>query len=242
MSLFSTIGNALGSVFTSVTSSASSKSWGDIIGTGLQVGSSLMTSKAQNQAANVAYQNDQLAAQSQLIQAGAQLRASAAEQNEGTYKQIEYNRLANEQTQNASRALTAAAQKAFLIRRAGKETAETALAGYAASGVVTGTGTAAYVPAYIVGRAEEDAFSAYQEGRDTAEQYTNQASAYINAGNQAKSASDTAAAGIREQADAMSALAAMTKNNASASLSASHTSNTANLLASAGSIASQWFR
>lgn len=235
MSLFGSIADTIGSVF-------SSKSWTDIIGTGLKVGGSLLSNHAQSQASQAQYQSQLQTADSQLIQASAQLRAAAAEQQDGTYKQIEYNRLAQEARDNAARATVNAAQKAYLIKRQGKETAENALAGYAASGVVSGVGTAAYVPAFIVGRAGEDAFSAFQEGQDSADQYTKQANAYITAGNQAKSASDTAAAGIREQADALSALAATTRDIAGQNYQSSKNSNWANLLSSAGSIASQWFK
>lgn len=238
MSIFSAIGSALGNVTSSL---LGDHSWTDIIGTGLKVAGTVTSSKAASQSANVAYQAQMQQAQSQLIQSSAQLRAAAAQQQEGTYKQIEYNRLAAEQRENAGRSLANAAIKAALLRRAGRETAENALAGYAASGVVSGTGSAAYVPAYIVGRAEEDAYSAFQEGKDTANQYTKQANAYITAGQQAKSASDTAAKGTREQADALSQLANMTKSGASAAKNAAGTSNLANLLGSAGNIASQWF-
>lgn len=234
MSLFGSVADAIGSVF-------GDKSWTDIIGTGLKVGGSLLGSHAQSQASQAQYQSQLQTADSQLIQSSAQLRAAAAEQQEGVYKQIEYNRLSQEARENAARATANAAQKAYLIRRQGKETAENALAGYAASGVVSGAGTAAYVPAFIVGRAGEDAFSAFQEGQDSADQYTRQADAYINAGNQARSASDTAAAGIREQADALSQLAATTRNIAGQNYQSAKTSNWASLLGSAGNIASQWF-
>lgn len=234
MSLFGSVADAIGSVF-------GHKSWTDIIGTGLKVGGSLMSSHAQSQSSQAQYQNQLLSADSQLVQSTAQLRAAAAEQQDGVYKQIEYNRQAQEARENAARATATAAQKAYLIRRQGKETAENALAGYAASGVVSGTGTAAYVPAFINGRAGEDAFSAFQEGQDSANQYSRQADAYINAGNQARSASDTAAAGIREQADALSQLSAATRNIAGQNYQSSKTSGWASLLGSAGNIASQWF-
>jgi len=244
MSIFSTIGSAitggLSSLWDSAVASVSSHSWTDIIGTGLKVGGSLMSNNAQNKATNAQYAIEQQNAQSQLIQSEAQLRAAAAQQQEGTYKQIEYNRLADEARENASRATINAAQKAYLIRRAGKETAENALAGYAASGVVSGQGSAAYVPAFIVGRAEEDAFSAFQEGKDSADQFTKQAAAYVTAGNQTKAASDTAAAGVREQADALARLSAQTSSIAGQNKSASNTSSTATLLGSLGSIAQQW--
>lgn len=236
MSIWSSIGNAITSV-----AGGSSHSWGDIIGAGLQVGGSLMQASASNQASNVQFQNDRLAAQSQLIQSAAQMRAAAATAKEGEYKQIEYYRQATEAYDNANRATVNAAVKSALLRRAGKETAENALAGYAGSGVVSGTGSAAYVPAYIVGRAEEDAFSAFQEGKDTADQYTRQAEAYIKAGGQAREASDTAAAGIREQADAMANLANQMAGVASQNKSANNTNTIANLLGSAGSIAAKWF-
>ncbi|MGG6196150.1 hypothetical protein ACQV2B_18980 [Pantoea allii] len=234
MSLFGSVADAIGSVF-------GDKSWTDIIGTGLKVGGSLLSNHAQSQASQAQYQNQLLSADSQLVQSTAQLRAAAAEQQDGVYKQIEYNRLAQEARDNAARATATAAQKAYLIRRQGKETAENALAGYAASGVVAGTGTAAYVPAFINGRAGEDAFSAFQEGQDSADQYSRQADAYVNAGNQARSASDTAATGIREQADALSQLSAATRNIAGQNYQSAKTSGWASLLGSAGNIASQWF-
>lgn len=233
MSLFGSIADTIGSVF-------SGKSWTDIIGTGLKVGGSLLSSHAQSQASQAQYQSQVQTADSQLIQSSAQLRAAAAQQQDGVYRQIEYNRQAQEARENAARATANAAQKAYLIKRQGRETAENALAGYAASGVVAGEGTAAYVPAFIAGRAGEDAFSAFQEGQDTASQYTKQADAYVNAGNQARSASDTAAAGIREQADALTRLAASTRNIAGQNYKSAKTSNWASLLGSAGNIASQW--
>lgn len=244
MSIFSSIGNAImggvSSLWDSASKSVSSHSWTDIIGTGLKVGGSLMSNSAQNKATSAQYAIEQQNAQSQLIQSQAQLRAAAAQQQEGTYKQIEYERLAQEARENASRAVVNAAQKAFLIRRAGRETAENALAGYAASGVVSGTGSAAFVPAFITGRAEEDAYSAFQEGKDSADQFTKQATAYVTAGQQSKSASDTAAAGIREQADALANLSAQTSQIAKQNQSAGNTSSTATLLGSLGSIAQQW--
>lgn len=217
-------------------------SWTDILGTGLQAGGSLLSAYSSSQATSAQYQSDLATSQSQLIQSAAQLRASAATQQEGTYKQIEYNRLAQESYDNAQRATLNAAIKQALIRRAGRETAENALAGYAASGVVSGTGSAAYVPAYIVGRAEEDAFSAFYEGQDQASQLTKQGNAYVTAGQQAKSASDIAAAGIREQADALAQLASTTKSVAGKNKSSSNVGTAATLLGSLGSIASAWFK
>lgn len=239
MSIFSTIGNVLSSGWDSL---SGSHSWTDIIGTGLKVGGSLMQSHANNQAADTTYKNEMLGAKSQLIQSQAQLRAAAAQQQEGTYKQIEYNRQAADAYENANRATINAAIKSALIRRAGRETAEDAHAGYAASGVVSGTGSAAYVPAFIIGRAEEDAFSSFQEGADSANQYRKQAQALISAGQQAKQASDIAAKGTRDQADALAALAGQMENIAGQNKSSAKTSNVANLLGTAGSIASQWFK
>lgn len=238
MSIFSTIGNVLSSGWDAI---KGDHSWTDIIGTGLKVGGSLMQSHANTQAADTQYKNDMLSAKSQLIQSQAQLRAAAAQQQEGTYKQIEYNRQASDAYENANRATINAAVKSALIRRAGRETAENAHAAYAASGVVSGTGSAAYVPAFIVGRAEEDAFSSFQEGEDSANQFRKQAESFITAGAQAKQASDIAAAGTREQADALAALAGNMEQIAGQKRSSSNTSNIANLLGTAGSIASQWF-
>lgn len=235
MSILGSIGDAIGSSF-------GNSSWTDIIGTGLKVGGSLLGSYSQKQATNSQYQSQILQSQSQLIQSSAQLRAAAAQEQEGVYKQIEYNRLADEARENAARATVNAATKAYLLRRQGQETAENAVAGYAASGVTAGSGTAGYIPSYITGRAMEDAFSAFQEGKDSAEQYTKQADAYITAGNQARSASDTAAAGIRSEADALASLAGMTKNIAGSNRNASNTGNLATLLGNIGSIASQWLK
>lgn len=233
MSLFGSIADSIGSVF-------SGHSWTDIIGTGLKVGGSLLSSHAQSQAAAQQYDDGKQTAASQIIQANAQLRAADAQAQEGLYQQQEYFRQAQEARDNAARATANAAQKAYLIKRQGQETAENALAGYAASGVVSGVGTAAYVPAFIVGRAGEDAFSAFQEGQDTASQYTKQADAYVTAGDHAKTAGDLAAAGMREQADAMKQLASYTSSSAGKNQSTSKTSNLASLLGAAGSIASQW--
>lgn len=235
MSILGSIGDAIGSAF-------GDSSWTDIIGTGLKVGGSLLSSYSQSQATDAQYQSQVLQSQSQLIQSSAQLRAAAAQEQEGAYKQIEYNRLASEARDNAARATANAATKAYLLRRQGQETAQNAVAGYAASGVTAGAGTAAYIPSFITGRAMEDAFAAFQEGQDSASQYSKQADAYITAGNQAKSASDTAAAGIRSEADALSQLAGMTTDVAGSTRSASNTSNIANLLSSIGSIASQWLK
>lgn len=235
MSIFGSIGNAIGSVF-------GDSSWTDIIGTGLKVGGSLLGSYSQKKATDAQYQSQVQQSKSQLIQSSAQLRAAAAQEQEGVYKQIEYNRLADEARENAARATVNAATKAYLIRRQGQETAQNAVAGYAASGVTAGAGTAGYIPSFITGRAMEDAFSAFQEGRDSADQYTRQADAYVTAGNQARSASDTAAAGVRSEADALAQLAGMTKDIAGSNRSSSNTSNIANLLSSIGGIASQWLK
>lgn len=235
MSIFGNIGDAIGSAF-------GNSSWTDIIGTGLKLGGSLLGSYAQKQSTDNQYQSQILQSQSQLIQSSAQLRAAAAQEQEGVYKQIEYNRLADESRENAARATVNAATKAYLLRRQGQETAQNAIAGYAASGVTAGAGTAAYIPSFITGRAMEDAFSAFQEGQDSADQYTRQADAYITAGNQARSASDTAAAGIRSEADALAQLAGMTSDIAGSNRTASNTGNIASLLGSIGSIASQWLK
>jgi hypothetical protein len=82
-------------------------------------------------------------------------------------------------------------------------------------------GTAAYVPAHVVGRAEEDAFAAFQEGQDTADQYNKQAAAFRNAGNQVAEAGNIAS---------------------QATSSAGKTNTVTNILGSAAGLISGWFK
>ncbi|AOE41235.1 hypothetical protein BEE12_16080 [Pantoea agglomerans] len=120
---------------------------------------------------------------------------AAAQSAEGRLKQIEYNRLADEALQNASTAMQQSAVQQALLRRQGRETAENALSAYAGSGVVAGQGSAAYVPSWIMGRAEEDVYEARREGEAQQQNLTKQAQAYTEAGNQAAKAGATAAKG-----------------------------------------------
>lgn len=133
--------------------------WGDILSGALQIGGALLSHNAEKK---------QVEAQKQEASGmleSAQMQADQLEQQ------------AKDEEANADRTRLAAFMRAQKLEQAGRETAENAIGQYASSGVVAGEGSAAVVPASIVGNAAEDAWAVMYQANDEATQYKAQAQA-----------------------------------------------------------------
>ena len=129
-------------------------SWGlgDIVSGALQIGGAILGHKADKKKAAT----EEKAAKAE---ANGQYEAAVAMRDE-LYAQ------ATDLEATAQRTSAAAALRSFQIERAGRDTAATAIANYAGSGVVVGEGSAAVIPAHIVGRAAEDSYIEIMNSND----------------------------------------------------------------------------
>lgn len=173
-------------------------SWGGIISGGIQAYGQYSAGKAQKDAAK---------------------EEAKAQVNEGRYKQIEYEFQAGQADRNAQLAIDQASNKALVIRQQGQKAVSRVAVNYAASGVVSGVGSAGEVEARTWGNVMQDVYTTNLEGASQAANLRNQAGAYRQAGAQALEAGNVAA---------------------NATSKAASINNKSSLLNTAASIASIW--
>lgn len=127
------------------------------------------------------------------IMAGGTLLTTLGQKNQGDAQQQAADFSADQDDLQAAQTLDAARQQAQKIRRAGKSTASTADASYAASGVRVDVGTPTTVGKQIFKDSESDALAALLSGQRQATAIQNQAALTRATGDNAVTAARGAA-------------------------------------------------